>query len=247
MNMTSAGTDGEEGDGLKATVIGCVVACSPTLDESYRRATTQAPIRGRGLTQISQAGNPKRPRPYCQAGSTASSTPLLLNAQMPWGGHPLCGRPAGYLRHLTMADRAQGQRPESRPKEDDSDPGLASRRERDPTARRGTLKPAWSASTHSKGKGPEDPGASCEAQRGNCRLQSVQVGFLFPLLRFQFHLRPAFPGDCSQNSTSSSHLEIASCALRRCDHAATSSSSSLDGVQPLLKSATTVPGSRQCR
>ena len=26
------------------------------------------------------------------------------------------------------------------------------------TARRGTLKPAWSASTHSEGKGPEDPG-----------------------------------------------------------------------------------------
>ena len=26
------------------------------------------------------------------------------------------------------------------------------------TARRGTLKPAWSESTHSEGKGPQDPG-----------------------------------------------------------------------------------------
>ena len=31
--------------GLKATVIGCVVACSPTLEVSYRGATTQGPIR----------------------------------------------------------------------------------------------------------------------------------------------------------------------------------------------------------
>ena len=52
---------------------------------------------GRGLTHISRAGNPKRPLPNCQAGPTASSTPLLFDAQMPWGGHPLCGRPAGYL------------------------------------------------------------------------------------------------------------------------------------------------------
>ena len=53
-----------------------------------RRATTQGPFRERGLTQISWAGNPERQLSNCQAGPTASSTPLLLNAQMPWGGHP---------------------------------------------------------------------------------------------------------------------------------------------------------------
>ena len=107
---------------------------------------------------------------------------------------------SGYLPRA-MADRAQGRQPENRPGGDDSDPGLASRRERDPTARRGTLKPAWSVSKSSKGKGPKDPGASCKAQRGNCRPQLVQADFLFPLLRFQFHLRPdvpdAYSGNCS--------------------------------------------------
>ena len=68
-----------------------VVAYSPTLEESFRRATTQKRTVERGLTQISRAGNPKRQLPDCQAGPTASSTPLLLDAQMPWGGHPLCG------------------------------------------------------------------------------------------------------------------------------------------------------------
>ena len=34
---------------------------------------------------------------------------------------------------------------------------------------------------------------------------------------------------------SSAHLEIASFALRHCDHAATSPSSSMDGAQSLLK------------
>ena len=42
------------------------------------------------------------------------------------------------------------------------------------------LKPAWSASTHSEEKGPEDPGASCKAPRGNRRLQLVQADFPFP-------------------------------------------------------------------
>ena len=56
----------------------------------------------RVLTQISRAGDLKRPLPNCQAGPTASSTPHLLDAQMPWGGHPLCGRPAGYLPQGTV-------------------------------------------------------------------------------------------------------------------------------------------------
>ena len=95
------------------------VACNPTVEESYRRATkAQAELArmhrdgqcheemvwyspledfGRwqnhagklpkGLTHTSRAGIPKRPLPTCQAGPTASSTPLLLDAQMPWGGH----------------------------------------------------------------------------------------------------------------------------------------------------------------
>ena len=49
------------------------------------------------MTQISRAGIPKRPLPNCRAGPTASSTPLLLVAQMLWGGHPQLGRPADYL------------------------------------------------------------------------------------------------------------------------------------------------------
>ena len=65
-----------------------LVAGRSTLQESYRRATTQEPIAERRLTQISWAGNPKRPHPNCQAGPTASSTPLLIEAQMPWYGHP---------------------------------------------------------------------------------------------------------------------------------------------------------------
>ena len=58
---------------------------------------------------------------------------------MPWGGHPLWTGPlttslrglwvSGYLSRA-IADRARGRRPENRPGGDDSDPGLASRRER---------------------------------------------------------------------------------------------------------------------
>ena len=43
-----------------------------------------------------------------------------------------CGSVASC--HLTMAHRAQGRRPENRPGGDDSDPGLASRRDCVPTA-----------------------------------------------------------------------------------------------------------------
>ena len=79
-----------------------VVACSPTVEESYRRATTQGPIIERGSTRISRAGIPKRPLPNCQAGPTASSTPLFQDAQMPWSGHPLLGRPADCLPSGTV-------------------------------------------------------------------------------------------------------------------------------------------------
>ena len=67
---------------------------------------------------------------------------------------------------VTVADREQGRRPENRPCGDDSDPGLASRRESDPTARRGTLK---SASTYSEGKESEDPGVVAPLAGAGCR------------------------------------------------------------------------------
>ena len=54
-----------------------------------------------------------------------------------------------------MADREQGRRPENRPGGDDSDPGLASRKERDPTAtKRITFVRAWTASMR-KGAGAQ--------------------------------------------------------------------------------------------
>ena len=48
-----------------------VVAGRPTLEESYRRATTPKPIIERKWTQTSRAGIPKRPLPHCQAGLRA--------------------------------------------------------------------------------------------------------------------------------------------------------------------------------
>ena len=47
---------------------------------------------------------PKETRPNCRttAGPTAETTPLFRDAQKPWGGHPLCGRPAGYLPSGTV-------------------------------------------------------------------------------------------------------------------------------------------------
>ena len=77
-----------------------------------------------GVTQISRPGNPRRQLSNCQAGPTASSTPPLLKAQMPWGGHPLCGRPAGYLPPGTVGQwlpapcnggKCKGRRPQNRP------------------------------------------------------------------------------------------------------------------------------------
>ena len=137
---------------------------------------------GRGFTRISRAGIPKRPLPNCQAGPTALSTPLFRvfrHAQKPWGGHPWWTGPlttslrglwvSGYLLRA-MADRAQGRRPENRPGGNDSDPGLAPRRERDPTANiRVTLEPAWTAPTYSEGKGPEDPGVVAPLADAGCR------------------------------------------------------------------------------
>ena len=63
---------------------------SPTLEESYRRATTQGPIIEMGFTRISRAGIPKRPLPNCQSRvRLLHQRHSFSNAQMPWGGHPL--------------------------------------------------------------------------------------------------------------------------------------------------------------
>ena len=101
-------------------------------------------------------------------------------------------RPAGYLPPRTVGQWTpatlqwrtvdKGGDPKTNQEGTTRTPGWhPEEKESDPTARRGTLKPGWSASTHSEGKGPEDPGASCKAPRGNCRLQLVQADFLFSL------------------------------------------------------------------
>ena len=61
---------------------------------SATRATTQGPIRWkRGLTQISQAGNPKRKRPNCHRSETPRSRGV---------GTLRDGRPADYLPSGTV-------------------------------------------------------------------------------------------------------------------------------------------------
>ena len=77
---------------MKATVIGCVVACSPTLEESYQRATTQGPIRVRGFTRISRAGIPKRPLPNCQAGYVCFNNATVPRRPEAVGWAPLVGQ-----------------------------------------------------------------------------------------------------------------------------------------------------------
>ena len=59
-----------------------VVVCRSTLEESYRRATTQEPIIDGG-SLVSPGLATQRER-----GLTAN----VLDAQMPWGGHPLVGQ-----------------------------------------------------------------------------------------------------------------------------------------------------------
>ena len=82
--------------------------------------------------------------------------------------------------HLAMVDGTKGRRPENRPSEegDDSDPGLATQRERDLTAtQRGTREPAWvlhkregaQRPKRAKGRGPKDPGVAAPLAAAGCR------------------------------------------------------------------------------
>ena len=115
------------------------VACSPTLEESFRRATTQELIteggslvspglasqRDRFLTAeqgrlLYQRHCSKTPRSR-GVGTPSWAGPLTTSLRGLWV--------SGYLPRA-MADREQGRRPENRLGGDDSDPGLASRRER---------------------------------------------------------------------------------------------------------------------
>ena len=150
-----------------------VVAGSPTLEESYRRATTQKPIRERVLTQISPAGNLKRQLSNCQAGPTASSTPLSFSTPRCRGvGTIFVAGPlatslpevwvSGLLPPFQWRTECKGGDPRTDPEGMTLDPGLASRRESSldnchTKPKRDTREPAWAASTP-KERGPKDPG-----------------------------------------------------------------------------------------
>ena len=91
--------------------------------------------------------------------------------------------------HRAMVDRAEGRRPENRPCGDDSDPGLASRRERDPTARRctGARRP-WTACARFRRGGPirYDVAASYYLIRYECRTTGTDYwdihSYIFPIV-----------------------------------------------------------------
>ena len=75
------------------------------------------------------------------------------------------GRPADYLPSGQWLPAPCNGGPENRPGGDDSDPGLASRRERGLTAnKRITLEPAWTAA-YEKGRGPKDSTVRREGTR----------------------------------------------------------------------------------
>ena len=136
---------------------------------------------------------------------------------------------------------SQGRRPDNRPGGDDSDPGLASRRESSLTAKnkKGTPVTAWAASTHCEGKGPENPNVVAPLAEAGCRGNRRYYMFGHSQHALLSRCRHVLRLPCTTHErcweASSAHLEIASCALRRCDHAATGPSCSLGGVQTLLE------------
>ena len=170
---------------------------TPTLEESYRRATTPKPIRGQGVDGLAsqrdrfltaKQGRLLHQRHFfstprcrgvgtlCVAGPLATSLRGLWVSGLlpPYNGGPSQGRPGG----------------------DDSDPGLASRRESFLTAQNKSTESAWAATTHSEGKGPENPGvvapfavAGCRGNRsmirldGRIHLPRARRGQLYQVLR----------------------------------------------------------------
>ena len=96
--------------------------------------------------------SPSLPR-YTDAHSRVNTTAIELNCPLEC---VVAGSPTLEESYLS---KREGRRPKNRPNEegDDSDPGLASRRESDLTAtNRGTLKPAR---VLHQGRGPKDPSA----------------------------------------------------------------------------------------
>ena len=87
--------------------------------------------------------------------------------------------------HLTVADCAQGRRPDNRPGGDDSDPGLASRRESSPTAKNEkVLSYQRGLQQHTaKGRDPRTP-----ASHWPMRVVAATAG----MLRLDGRIRPHF-------------------------------------------------------
>ena len=88
---------------------------------------------------------------------------------MPWGGHPLCGRPAGYLPPGTVGQwppatlqwrtesRAATQKPTRRGRLGPR-AGIPKRKLPNCQEQKGTLGSAWAATTHTaKGRDPRTP------------------------------------------------------------------------------------------
>ena len=93
-----------------------------------------------------------------------------------------------------MVDRTKGRRPKNRPCDsgDDSDPGLATQRDRDLTAtQRGTLEPAWVLHQGEgtqrpqcvKEKGPENPDVAAPLAAAGCRGNCWCAGRVFSVVR----------------------------------------------------------------
>ena len=73
---------------ISETLTLCESKADPTLEESYRRATTQEPIMDGGSLVSPGLASQRDRFLTAKAGPTALINANVLNAQMPWGGHP---------------------------------------------------------------------------------------------------------------------------------------------------------------
>ena len=166
-----------------------VVACSPTLEESYRRATTQKPIREGGslvspglASQRDRFLTAKQGRLLYQRHSV--STPRCRGVGTPsWAG-PLTTSlrglwVSGYLSRA-MADRARGRRPENRPGGGRLGPRAGIQKRTRPKLPTNVLLSNQRGLQHTKrdggpkiqlcqGKGPENPGVVAPLAVAGCR------------------------------------------------------------------------------